>query len=66
MELLNEVFRQAHEHKFADDVETLEFLLLKYGFSCVIRQSYDGSLLGELKIDQERCESESVYIAAVK
>lgn len=66
MELLNEVFRQAFEHKFAYDFETLEFLLLKYGFSRVVRQEYGCSALEELTIDQERRQSESLYVEAVK
>jgi predicted SAM-dependent methyltransferase len=66
MELLNEVFRQAYEHKFAYDFATLEFILLKYGFSRVVRQAYDCSLLEEFRIDQERRKSESLYVEAVK
>ena len=66
MELLNEVFRQAFEHKFAYDFETLEFLLLKYGFSRIVHQDYGRSLLEELAIDQERRKSESLYVEAVK
>ncbi len=46
--------------------ETLEFLLLKYGFSRVLRQAYDCSILVDLRIDQERRQSESLYVEAVK
>ena len=66
MELLNEVFRQAFEHKFAYDFETLAFLLGKYGFSRVVHQEYRRSLLTDLCIDQERRASESLYVDAVK
>jgi predicted SAM-dependent methyltransferase len=66
MELLNEVFRQAFEHKFAYDFDTLAFLLHKYGFSRVVKQSYGCSLLADLCIDQERRQSESLYVDAVK
>ena len=66
IELLNEVFRQAYDHKFAYDFETLEFLLRKYGFSRVLRQQYGLSLLADLCIDQERRKSESLYVEAVK
>lgn len=66
MELLNEVFRQAYDHKFAYDFETLAFLLSTYGFSRVVKQSYGCSLLEDLCIDQERRRSESLYVDAVK
>ncbi len=46
--------------------ETLEFLLRKYGFSRVVKQAYDRSILEELRIDQERRQSESLHIEAVK
>lgn len=66
MELLNEVFRQAYEHKFAYDFETLAFLCTTYGFTRVVQQEYGRSLLAELCIDQERRQSESLYVEAVK
>lgn len=66
MELVNEVFRQAYDHKFAYDFETLAFLLQTYGFSQVVKQDYGCSLLAELCIDQARRQSESLYVDAVK
>jgi predicted SAM-dependent methyltransferase len=66
MELINEVFRQGHEHKFAYDFETLRFLLLRYGFSEVVRQEYGRSLLTELCLDQAVRSSESLYVEGRK
>src|SRR5208282_2634462 len=47
MELVNLIFRQGHDHKFAYDFETLSFLLYRYGFSEVVRQEYGTSLMPE-------------------
>lgn len=66
MELINEVFRQAFEHKFAYDFETLAFVLRRYGFRDVVQQAYGVSLQAELCIDQERRRSESLYVEGVK
>jgi len=66
MELVNMVFRQGHQHRFAYDVETLAFVLRRYGFRQVIRQDYRVSLLPELAIDQEVRASESLVVEAVK
>jgi len=66
MELINVVFRQYYEHKFAYDYATLEFLLRKYGFSDVCRQTFGQSLLEGLAIDKPERASESLYVEAVK
>jgi predicted SAM-dependent methyltransferase len=66
MELINLIFRQGHEHKFAYDFETLRFLLDRYGFSEVVRQEYGRSLVPELCLDQLVRASESVYVDAKK
>ena len=66
MELLNEVFRQAYDHKHAYDFDTLEFLLTRKGFSRVVEEAYDRSLLKKLRIDRERRNCESLYVEAVK
>jgi len=66
IELINAVFRQGYEHKYAYDYETLELLLYRYGFSTVKRQEYGKSLLDELCIDQQIRASESLYVEAVK
>jgi hypothetical protein len=64
MELVNMVFRQGTEHKWAYDGETLCFLLSYFGFveprPCAYRQSQ----LPELAIDQDVRRSESLYVEA--
>ena len=66
MELINVVFRQGFEHKYAYDYETLEFLLHRYGFSNVQQRKVGESLMEELCIDWERRASESLYVEAMK
>ena len=66
MELVNVVFRQGHEHKFAYDFETLRFLLQRYGFSKVVRQEYGTTLMPELCLDLVARASESIYVDARK
>lgn len=66
MELINVIFRQGHEHKFAYDFETLRFLLLRYGFSDVLYQEFNKSLMPELCLDQSVRSFESIYVDAKK
>ena len=66
MELINMLFRQGHEHKYAYDHETLEFVLKRYGFSEVVRQEFSRSLMAELALDQASRASESLYVEARK
>ena len=66
MELINFVFRQNYEHKYAYDYATIEFLLYKYGFSTVKLQDFSNSLMDELCIDNPIRASESLYVEAVK
>lgn len=66
MELLNVVFRQYFEHKFAYDFETLAFVLRRYGFSHVEHQKFGESILPELAIDNPSRASESLYVEAVR
>ena len=66
MELINVVFRQGQQHKFAYDFETLSFLLHRYGFSEVVREDYGSSLMPELILDQASRASESIYVDARK
>jgi predicted SAM-dependent methyltransferase len=66
MEVVNAAFRQYFEHKFAYDFATLEFLLRRYGFDEVRRQSVGTSLRPELAIDKPDRASESLYVEAVK
>lgn len=66
MELINAVFRQGHEHKFAYDYETLAFVLQRYGFAHIEQQSFGVSRLPELCIDQPQRAAESLYVEAVR
>lgn len=66
MELINAVFRQGYEHKFAWDYETLELVLQKCGFASVTRQAFGHSMLPELCIDNPRRAAESLYVEGSK
>lgn len=66
MELINFVFRQGQQHKFAYDYETLKFLMVKCGFRQISKSQFGSSTLPELCIDQKKRETESVYVEAIK
>lgn len=66
MELINFVFRQWGQHKFAYDFETLAFILRKYGFSRIEQQEFDRSMLPEICIDSPERKGESLYVDAMK
>ena len=66
MQLINAVFRQGHEHKYAYDEETLTYLLQDAAFSRVVRQQFNVSLDPEMTKDSEARRPESLYIEAVK
>jgi predicted SAM-dependent methyltransferase len=66
MELVNVVFRQHFHHKFAWDYETMEFVLRRFGFSRVHRQSFGQSVQDGLAIDMAERASESLYVEGVK
>ncbi len=65
MELVNAVFRQGHEHKFAYDYETLAFVLHHAGFRQVCRQQFGISQLSGLAIDLPERAPESLYVEAI-
>jgi predicted SAM-dependent methyltransferase len=66
MEVLNAVFRQYFEHKYAYDFPTLELSLKRAGFVDVRKQAFGKSFLPELCIDKADRVSESLYVEAVK
>jgi predicted SAM-dependent methyltransferase len=66
MELVNVVFRQYFEHKFAWDYETMEFVLRRFGFSMVYRKTFGQSMQDGLAIDMVERASESLYVEGVK
>jgi len=66
MEVVNAMFRQYFDHKFAYDFPTLQFLFERYGFGKVCKQSFGQSMKPELCIDSADRSSESLYVEAVK
>jgi predicted SAM-dependent methyltransferase len=66
MQLINAVFRQDWQHKYAYDEETLTHVLRQAGFSQVISQRFGVSVDRDLAKDQPARESESLYADAIK
>jgi predicted SAM-dependent methyltransferase len=66
MQLINEVFRQGNQHKYAYDEETLLLVLHDAGFSNVIRQSFGISLDHDMAPDSDARKTESLYVEGVK
>jgi len=66
MELINFVFRQNYEHKYAYDEETMIRILREAGFSNAVRQSYGTSLDSEMTPDRKDRSGESLYVEAIK
>jgi predicted SAM-dependent methyltransferase len=66
MELVNVVFRQGFEHRYAYDYENMEHVLKRFGFPKVVRQTFGQSLIQELAIDSPERASESLYAEAQK
>lgn len=66
MELINAVFRQGQEHKYAYDAETLMLHLRTAGFSKVLHQSFGVSVAAQPPIDKPERASESLYVEALK
>lgn len=66
MQVVNVVFRQFSEHKYAYDFETLRDLLHEVGFSEVTLGAFGVSRLPELAIDKPWRSRESLYVEASK
>ena len=66
MQLINEVFRQGGEHKYAWDFETLSYALRKAGFIEVFKKDYLKTSDQILAIDMESRRHESLYVEAIK
>jgi hypothetical protein len=66
MEMVNMVFRQGCQHRYAYDFETLEFLLRTCSFSSVAQKEFGQSWMPELAVDQLRRAPESLYVEARK
>jgi predicted SAM-dependent methyltransferase len=66
MQLINAVFRQVDQHKYAYDQETLVLFLEQAGYSRVILQGFGSSIDNAMAPDNKARQSESLYIEAVK
>jgi len=66
MQLINEVFRQDGEHKYAWDFETMQLALNSAGFTIVEKMDYLKSHDQALAIDMLIRKPESLYVEAVK
>lgn len=66
MDVVNHVFHQWHEHRWAYDFETLERRLADAGFARVVRASYRDSRLPDLASDREVHAPYSLYVEAIK
>ncbi|RYU91611.1 methyltransferase domain-containing protein [Mucilaginibacter terrigena] len=64
--ILNHIFRQDGEHKYAYDWEAMHFLLTKHGFKNITRQQYRQSLDEQLIEDQFNHSNHSLYVDCVK
>lgn len=66
MQLINAVFRQNDEHKYAYDEETLMLVLQVAGFATVIPQSFGVSVDNDMAPDRYERKTESLYVEAIK
>jgi predicted SAM-dependent methyltransferase len=66
MELVNFIFRQGGEHKFAYDFESMRVSLKKAGFVNIEQVAYGVSRDPVLALDQQSREHESLYVEASK
>jgi predicted SAM-dependent methyltransferase len=64
MEVVNAHFRQAGQHRFSYDFETLCLLLERSGFEDVRQCAFGESRVAELAIDDAGRASESLYVEA--
>lgn len=64
--ILNHIFRQDGEHKYAYDFEAMHYVLNKHGFKQITRQQYRQSLDNELIEDQQNHSNHSLYVDCVK
>lgn len=65
MELLNHIFRQGFEHKYAYDFETLASLFRRSGFARVSQSQFGRSVNPEMCLDRETRASESLYVEGI-
>ena len=66
MDVINHVFHQYHEHRWAYDFETLTHRLKRAGFTCVERAGYLRSRDPRLGRDRDVHAPYSLYVEAIK
>jgi hypothetical protein len=66
MDVVNHIFHQWHEHRWAYDFETLTHRLNVAGFTRVKQMQYRTSLLPVLAQDRDVHAPYSLYVDAVK
>lgn len=66
MQLVNAVFRQNGEHKYAYDEETLVLIVRDAGFARALPQSFGISIDPDMAPDSEARKTESLYVEAIK
>jgi predicted SAM-dependent methyltransferase len=66
MEIVNEHFRQAGQHRFSYDYETLARLLRRSGFDAIVESEFGVSRMREIAIDSPDRATESLYVEAVR
>lgn len=66
LQLINAIFRQGYEHKYAYDEETLTAMLKEAGFSRVFRQEFNQSTDRFMAPDSPDRQAESLYVEASK
>jgi predicted SAM-dependent methyltransferase len=66
MELVNAIFHQGQQHRFAYDAATLEFLLKRAGFTQVTQQEFGKTAGPVVCLDTPDRATESLYMEAVK
>jgi predicted SAM-dependent methyltransferase len=64
--ILNHIFRQDGEHKYAYDFESLSYILIKHGFKNITGQQYRQSLDELLIDDQQNHSNHSLYVDCTK
>jgi predicted SAM-dependent methyltransferase len=64
MDVLNHHFRQAYQHKWVYDFESLQRVLSAAGFDDVVKSEFNASKLEELRIDSPQRATESLYVEA--
>lgn len=65
MEMVNAVFRQGSEHKFAYDAETLMFDLKSAGFPEIVHQQFGKSANPDAILDTPLRATESLYVEGI-